>query len=76
MQWDTVCKSNIGLIDQYLSNHMHEEADTLIILHALEVSRRNPFQGLFIIFSDTDVFLLLLHFYQSLCAQTIFPLMW
>ena len=55
-----------------LMSRTHEEADTLIILRAFDVSKRDPFNQLYISCYDTDVFLLLIHFYDKLCCNTIF----
>ena len=72
MVYDTLCKTNIHGFDVDLLEHYHEEADTLIILHALDVAKRDPFSSLTVFSPDTDVFLLLLYFYQSLCNVTLF----
>ena len=48
------------------------EADTLLLLHAADVSARNPFTELHIYSPDTDVFLLTIHKYPILCASTAF----
>ena len=50
----------------------HEEADTLILLHAADVSTRNPFSELHIYSPDTDVFLLTVYMYPNLCANVVF----
>ena len=52
--------------------HSHEEADTLIVLHSIEVAKRNPFCQLYVACSDTDVLLLLLYFYPQICNNTAF----
>ena len=44
-------------LDQDLSDHNNEEADTLIILHALDVTKRDPFSDLVVYCSDADVLL-------------------
>ena len=53
-------------------NHDHEEADTLLILHALDVAKDDPFKECIVLSPDTDVFLLLVHYYQSLPHLTCF----
>ena len=68
----TRCISNINNFPEELQVHNHEEADTLIILHALYVSQRDPFQELTICSPDTDVFLLLIYYQRSLCNLTVF----
>ena len=35
--------TNIPEFSDDLKNHHHEEADTLLVLHAIDVARRNPF---------------------------------
>ena len=45
-------------------------ADKLLILHAIDVAKEIPFKEFFS--PDTDVFLLLVHFYQVLPHVTIF----
>ena len=55
-----------------LNNHNHEEADTLMILHAIDVASCNPFRKVIVCSLDTDVFLLLIHHYESLSAETHF----
>ena len=55
-----------------MKEHNQEEADTGIILHALDVTKRNPFTDLVISCSDTDVLLLLLHYFDDLCTSTVF----
>ena len=42
-----------------LDNNNHEEADTLLVLHFLDVARQDPFRKLEVVSPDTDVFLLL-----------------
>ena len=59
---------NLVNFNDDLKNHTHEEADTLMILHAVDVTKRDPFTQLFISCSDTDVFLLLIHYYDELCT--------
>ena len=55
-----------------LYNHDHEEADTLLILYGIDVAKNDPFQELIVCSPDTDVFLLLIAFYKSLCTRTLF----
>ena len=53
-------------------NHDLEEADTLIILHALDVAKENPLKKCIVLSPDTDVFLLIIYYYQSLPYFHIF----
>ena len=69
--YDTICKSNVA-VDPWLKSHDHEEADTLIVLYGVDVAKKNPFQDLVVVSPDTDVLLLLIAFYKSLCANTVF----
>ena len=39
---------------------------------AIDVTKRGPFSELVILCSDTDVLLILLHYFESLCSSTIF----
>ena len=55
-----------------MMTHDHEEADTLLLLHAADVSTRNPFAELHIYSPDTDLFLLTIHKYPILCVNTAF----
>ena len=70
--YSTTCDTNIPDLDPALSNHKQEEADTSIVLHANDVTRRNPFSDLTISCSDTDVLLILLHYFEDLCSTTVF----
>ena len=59
----------------FFHQHYHrdqEEADTLLILHGIDVVENEPFQELIVCSPDTDIFFLLVSFYKSLCARTIF----
>ena len=69
--YDTIYKSNVA-VDPWLESHDHEEADTLIVLHGVDVARKNPLQDLLVVSPDTDVLLFLIAFYKSLCANTVF----
>ena len=70
--YDTTCHANIQDLDHTLFDHSREEADTSIILHAIDVTQRNPFPDLVIRCSDTDVLLTLLYYFDELCSTTIF----
>ena len=65
------CITNIASLDDALKDHTHEEADTCIVFHALDITNRNPFTDLVICCSDTDVVLLLLHYFDELSTSTI-----
>ena len=70
--FDTKSISNLEGYSTTLATHDHEEADTLILLHALDVSSRDPFSKIDVFSPDTDVFLLLINKHDSLCADTNF----
>ena len=44
----------------------------MIVLHWIDVAKRNPFCQLYVACLDTDVLLLLLHFYPQICNNTVF----
>ena len=64
--------TNIVDLDDNLRNYNHEEAGTGIVLHALDISKRDPFSELVVFCSDTDVLLILLHYFDKLSSSTIF----
>ena len=70
--YGTTCDTIIQDLDPTLLDHSHEEADASIILHAIDVTQRNPFSDLVIRCSDTDVLLILLYYFDGLCSTTIF----
>ena len=57
--------------DYGLQGHNREEADTLIILNCFQIAKIDLFREVAIVCSDTDVLLMLLCHYQTLCTQTI-----
>ena len=59
--------------DYGLQGHNHEEADTLTTLHCFQIANIDPFREVVIVCSDTDVLLMLLYHYQTLCTQKIMP---
>ena len=70
--FDKTVLTNIADLDNNLRNYNHEEADTGIVPHALEVSKRDPFSELLFFCSDTDVLLILLQYFDKLSSSTIF----
>ena len=64
--------TNIPKFSPNLRNHDHEEADTLLVLDAIDVAKTNPFNGCVLDSPDTDVFLLLLHYYEVLPPAVLF----
>ena len=41
--YDTVCEANIDGFEEALKENSHEEADTSMVLYALEITKRDPF---------------------------------
>lgn len=70
--FDTKSVTNIDNLSINMDLHDHEEADTLLVLHAIEVAQRSPFTECVIYSPDTDVFLLLVHYYPKLPPATKF----
>ena len=64
--------TNISDLNENLKYYSQEEADTGIILHALDASKRDPLSKIVISCSDTDVLLMLLHYFDDLSPYTIF----
>ena len=64
--------TNLADLDNNLRNYNHEVVDTGIVLHALDVSKRDPFSKLAAFCSDIDVLLLLLHSFDKLSSSAIF----
>ena len=58
--------SNVSEIDGRLSGNTREEADALMILHAIDLAHSSPFWHVRIISPDTDVRLLFMHYYSQL----------
>ena len=59
-----------GNIESHNLNN-HEEADTLMVLHAIEATRSQPKNHRIVVFSpDTDVFIILYTFHEQLSATT------
>ena len=70
--YDTMSVTNIDDVAFGIDVHDHEEANTLLILHGIEVSHSLPFCECIIYSPDTGVFLLLVHYYPSLPSATKF----
>ena len=66
ISYNTRTVSNIPEIDGRFDGNTHEEADTLMLLHAIDVAHLNPFRHVSIISPDTSVFLLLIHYYPQI----------
>ena len=64
--YDLQSQSNIDNYSPELLEHDHEEADTLLIVEAIDVARNDPFTECYIYSPDTDVLVLLIHHYQML----------
>ena len=70
--YDIMSVTNIDDVAFGIDVHDHEEADTLLILHGMQVSHKIPFCECIIYSLDTDVFLLLVHYYLSRPSATTF----
>ena len=66
------CITNLDDLDSNLKQYPHEEADTGIVLHVIDVSRRDPFTEIVVSCSDTDVFLILLHYFEEISTSVVF----
>ena len=58
--YNSTVELNIINFTDEIKLHSHEEAETLIVLHLIDVAKRNPFCQLYVACSDTNVLLLLL----------------
>ena len=58
--FDTKCITNIPQYPEELLQHNQEEADTLILLQAKNVTDLDPFTDLYVVSPGTDVLLLLI----------------
>ena len=65
------CLTNVMDFDYGLQGNNHEVADTLIILYCFQIPKIDPFREVVIVCSDTDVLLMLLYHYHTLCTQTM-----
>ena len=64
--------TNIPDFSPDLRNHDHEEADTLLVLHAIDVVKTNSFNECVVVSPNTNIFLLLLHYYEVLPPAILF----
>ena len=67
-----ITETSIPTMSLELMNHNRKEADTLLILHALDVAKHNSFKECIVLSPNTDVFLLFIYYYQSLPHLTYF----
>ena len=58
--------SNIVIYSNQLQEHDHKEADTLLILLAVDIAKLNPFSKCVAYSLDTVVFFLLINHYSKL----------
>ena len=72
LSYNTLTVSNVPEIDGRFNGNTHEEADTLVILHTIDVAHLNPFWHVWIMSLDTDVLLLLIHYYPQLPVLVLF----
>ena len=66
------CITNLDDLDSNLKHYSHEEAHLGIVLHVIDVSRRDPFTEIVVSCSDTDVFLILLHYFEEITTGVAF----
>ena len=66
------CLTNVFSLNRELFDYNQEDTDTGIVLHALNVSKNDPFTELVITCSDTDVLLILLNYFGDINSCTIF----
>ena len=65
-------QTNIADPDPELQTYKHEEPDTDIVLHCIDLSKRDPFTELVVSCYDNDVLLMLLDYFNQLCTTTVF----
>ena len=70
--YGNTCITNMMNLKETLFGYNEEEADTVIVLHALDVSERDPFIDRVLSCSDADVLLILLFYYEDLCSSCMF----
>ena len=70
--FERTCVTNIPDLDSDLNEYGQEEADTGIVLHAIDVCKRDSFTELTISCSDTDVLLIFLNYFGQLPSTTTF----
>ena len=59
--FERTCVTSIPDLDSDMEEYGQEEADTGIVLHTMNVCKRDPFTKLTISWSDIDVLLILLN---------------
>ena len=64
--------TNVTDLDEQLDKYTLEEADTGIVFHAIDIIKRDLFSELVVMCSDTDILLLLLHYFKMISSSTIF----
>ena len=69
--FERTCFTDLPDLDGNLKIYGKEEADTGIVLHAMDVCSRDTFSGLMISCSDTDVMLIRLNYFEQLPSTTV-----
>ena len=64
--------TNVANLDEQLDNYTQEKGDTSIVFHAIDVKKRDSFSELVVMCYDTDVLLLLLHYFEMISSSAIF----
>lgn len=72
VSFNTATVTTISSIDSQLLENNHQKPDTVLIFHALDVAKQNPFRQLKVASPDTDVLLLLIHYCPDLPVLTGF----
>ena len=67
--------TNVANLYERLDDCTEEDADTGVVLHAVDVTKRDPFSELVVMCSGTDVLLPLLHYFEMISISTIFKTM-
>ena len=67
----TASSNQPGLLRDDMREHDHEEAGTLIPLHCLNAARCYPSCSIVVHSVDTDVYVLLIEIYDSLCTSKL-----
>ena len=70
--YNRIKESNVDGFLDVMKTRDHEQADTFLILRPFKIARRDPFKKCTVYSPDTDVFLLLIHFYPSLPQSLLF----
>ena len=65
------CLTNISSLNRELLDYNQGEADTEVVIHALDVIKNDHFTELVVTCLDTDVLLILLNYFEDINSPTI-----